>query len=456
MMNAAARPSGGGPTQSGNETAALLRVMQLDSDLRRIETERELIYYLANETRSVLGFRQAFVLRKTRDWRLKAVSSVTGFDPNAPINRQIQMLAAKIGKSENAGDVQVLRLAGHKELDALDAHMFPNAVWMPLKTRNGRIFAAILVLHDQPWSPAALPLVERVAEAGAHAWAALRGPVLDRRRWLRGRLVLPALLAVLLAAGFIQAPLTVLAPAEVGGQRTAAVSVPLDGVIDRVEVVPNQPVEKGAVLARMEDTELRNALLIAQRKVSVAQTRLAQLRNAAFSDQAAARELKIARAELQVAISEQELARERLDRIEVTAPKDGIAVFDDPRILTGRPVNVGEQIMEIVSPGSLEFTIRLPVVDYITLREGADVRIFLDGNPLTPIKGHLTRSSYRAGAQPDGSFAYKMTARANDNADLDNVRIGAYGTAQLYGARHSIHYIVFRRPLAWLRQKFGI
>jgi len=37
------------------ETAALLKILQLDADLRRIETERELIYYLGSESRAVLG-----------------------------------------------------------------------------------------------------------------------------------------------------------------------------------------------------------------------------------------------------------------------------------------------------------------------------------------------------------------------------------------------------------------
>ncbi|WP_324755285.1 efflux RND transporter periplasmic adaptor subunit [Roseovarius sp. Pro17] len=431
-------------------------MLQLDADLRRVETERELIYYLANETRSVLGFRQAFVLRKRRNWSLEAVSSVTNFDRNAPINRQIQQLVSNLSKGPDDGKVQRLRLDADDRLDALCQHMFLNAVWMPLKTREGTAFAGLLILHENEWSDGAVPLLERVAEAGAHAWWALKGRALTRRRWLPGRIVMPIVLLLLFAAGFWQAPLTVLAPAEVSGRHSVAISVPMEGVIDSIEVTPNQPVTAGMVLARLEDTELRNALAIAERKVTVADARLSQLQNASFADPTAARELKVAAAEFALAQSERELAQERLARTEIVTKIDGIAVFDDPQALTGRPVSVGERLMEVVSPDSLEFTIRLPVIDNINLYEGSKVRVFLDSDPLSPIKATLSRTSYRAVTQPDGSFAYTLAARMQDDPELQEVRIGAYGTAQLYGQYHSIHFIIFRRPLSWLRQTFGV
>lgn len=438
------------------ETAALLRILQFDADIRRIKTERELIYYLANETRLVLGFRQAFVLRRQRNWFLEAVSSVTSFDKNAPINRQIRTFVSKLSDRADGKDVIRVRLNEEAHLDALQDHMFRYAIWIPLKTRKGRVFAGLLILHEREWPESVLPLVERVAEAGTHAWQALKGQSLDRRRWLPRTIVLPVILAGLIALGFVQAPLTVLAPAEVTGQDSVAVRVPLEGVIENILVRPNHVVSAGSVLARIEDTELRNALSIAERKVIVSQARLAQLQNASFSDREAAREVKVAEAELALAISERALAQDRLGRIEIKANGNGIAVFDDPNELTGRPVSVGEKIMELVSPETPEFTVRLPVIDNIDLQEGSKVRIFLDGNPLNPIDATLIRTSYRAVNQPDGSFAYTLKAHADSEVDLDMVRIGAHGTAQLYGDRHSLYFIVFRRPLSWLRQALGM
>lgn len=456
LQNTTAKTLSSVQSRAQGETAALLRILQLDADVRRIETERELVYYLANETRSVLGFRQAFVLRKRRDWSLEAVSSVTSFDRNAPINRQIKKFVSNLSDRPDAKEVVRVRLNEEEQVDALTDYMFPHAIWIPLKTRQGRVFSGMLILHEKEWPESVLPLVERVAEAGAHAWQALKGQSLDRRRWLPRSIVLPMIFGGLIALGFVKAPLTVLAPAEVTGQDSVAVTVPLEGVIESILVRPNQAVSAGSMLARIEDTELRNALAIAERKVTVSQARLAQLQNASFSDREAAREVKVAEAELELANSERALAQDRLGRIEIKANGNGIAVFDDPNDLTGRPVSVGEKIMEIVSPDTAEFTVRLPVIDNIDLQEGSKVRVFLDGNPLNPVNATLVRTSYRALTQPDGSFAYTLKAQADSDADLDAVRIGAHGTAQLYGDRYSLYFIIFRRPLSWLRQAFGV
>lgn len=438
------------------ETAGLLRVMQLDADVRRIASERELIYYLANEARTVLGFRQAFIFRRRRNWVLEAVSSVSAFDRNAPVNRQITRFVTKLFQNADSDGMQRVRLDEDARFDALQDYMFQHAIWMPLKTRKGRVFAGMLLLHEKPWPESVMPLVERVAEAGAHSWQALSGKSLERRRWLPRKIILPLILAGVIAAGFIQAPLTVLAPTEVTGKDSVIVTAPLEAVIDTIEVSPNQPVTEGTVLARFDDTELRNAFAIADRRVTVAEARLAQLQNASFSDRTAARDVKVADAELALANSERDLAQDRLGRIEIKADRDGIVVFDDPNALTGRPISVGERIMEIVSPDNREFTVRLPVIDNISLQEGSKVRVFLDGNPLDPIDATLARTSYRAVTQPDGGFAYTLKAQAENDADIDAVRIGAHGTAQLYGEQHNLYFIVFRRPMSWLRQVFGV
>jgi multidrug resistance efflux pump len=208
------------------------------------------------------------------------------------------------------------------------------------------------------------------------------------------------------------------------------------------------------VLARYVSTELRNALNIADKRVIVARAELTKLQNASFASREAAREVSIAEAELELAVAEFELARERSSRTEIVAGTPGIAVFEDARSLTGLPVAVGEKLMEIVNPEVKEFTIRLPVNDSIVLSEGAKVRVFLDSRPLSPITGELVRTSYRASAHEDGSFAYTLVARAKPE-DMAGLRIGAHGTAQVFGAKHSLHFIVFRRPLSWLRQTFG-
>ncbi|MHA6264412.1 efflux RND transporter periplasmic adaptor subunit [Arenibacterium sp. CAU 1754] len=439
-----------------DEKAALLRILQLESEMRRIPTERELIFHIANESRPVLGYRQAFVFRRKRGWKLEAVSSVSNFDRQAPINIQIVKFVEKLMKASPEGEIVRAKLSDDGQFDDLARHTFENMVLVPLKTRKGKVFAAMALLHERPWPESFYPLAQRVAEAYSHTWESLSGRALERRRGISARVALPLIMAGLLMLGFLRAPLTVLAPAEVTGQHRFAVAAPLDGTIKQVTVEPNELVQTGTILAQFDDTELRNAFEIAEKQAIVAQARLEKLQNSSFVDRDAARQTKVAEAEFVLAKAERDLARERLSRVEIQAVTSGIAVFDNARELTGRPVGVGEQIMEIVSPDRLEFTIRLPVSDNIVLKDGNRVRVFLDSDPLNPIEATLLRGSYRAATQEDGSFAYRLIGRATDEKALERVRIGARGTAQLFGETHSLHFIVFRRPLSWIRQTFGM
>ena len=445
-----------GPSKSQEDpTTALLRLLQLEADIRRVRTEPELIFHMANESRGVLGFRQAFVFRRTRGWLLKAVSSVSSFSVHAPLNLELKRLVTSLGSDLEAGTVRLADLTDYPESDVLGEYAFRYALWIPMRTRQGVPFAGLLLLRDAPWPEAVLPLVERVAETYSHAWQGLAGRRIGRRSFVSRRAIVLTLFAAALALGFVQAPLTVLAPAEVTGRDTMRVAAPLNGVIDEVVVAPNTPIEEGALLARYDDTELRNALEIADRSTLVARAQLERLQAASFTVRSAARELKIAEAELALAQAESDLAQDRLSQVEIRAPRSGLAVFDNARDLTGRPVSIGERLMEIVDPDDLEVTIRLPVDDSIALQVGAPVRVFLDSNPLAPISAAVSRRSYRATTHEDGSFAYTLTATGDPGA-FSNLRLGAQGTAQLFGGNHSLFFIAFRRPYSWFRQTFGI
>ena len=57
-------------------------------------------------------------------------------------------------------------------------------------------------------------------------------------------------------------------------------------------------------------------------------------------------------------------------------------------------------------------------------------------------------------ATPDNRLVYPVLA-AIDEAAIP-LRPGLRGTAQIYGPRVSLGYYLFRRPIALVRQRFGI
>ena len=120
----------------------------------------------------------------------------------------------------------------------------------------------------------------------------------------------------------------------------------------------------------------------------------------------------------------------------------------------GKPVAVGERVMEIVDPDKVQFRISLPVDDAIVLTEGSEVEVFLHAEPLTSIQASITRTSYNAHLTPENNLAYRIDAEFVD--EHPDARIGLQGSARVYGEQVSLFFYVFRRPISTLRQFFGV
>ena len=60
------------------------------------------------------------------------------------------------------------------------------------------------------------------------------------------------------------------------------------------------------------------------------------------------------------------------------------------------PVQVGERVMEIADTTQVQLKINLSIDDAIVLKIGAEVDVFLDADPLNPIKAVVTSTAYIA------------------------------------------------------------
>lgn len=431
--------------------------MQLEAEMRRIPGVGELRFHMANESRTVLGFRQCFVLRRKRAFRVEAISSIPAFDRNAPLVRWIEGVAKRIEKEGKSASTQSFEIGKFVDNGSIDAkeYNFPHFLWLPLMTPKGKVFAAMLVAREKPWPEASIPLAERTAEAYAHSWFGLSGRSLERRSLSKSAVFFPLAALTAAALWLIHVPLTVLAPVEVQGRDPTVVTSPLDGVVEELLVSANSFVSQGDLLAVLADDELRDQVTVADRNVHVSRARLEQLQQDAFSDRNSARQIAMAEAEIDLARTELEIAQSRFQRTRIFAANDGVAVLDDADAWAGRPVRLGERILEIADPAKVELNISLPLGESIVLSEGARVRVFLDSDPLNPLDAVLTKGSYQASSQSDGRLAFELTARLEEEAGA-LPRMGARGTAQIFGARHSLGFVIFRKPISWLRQRFGL
>jgi len=427
---------------------------------RRARAEEDLLglgFLMVNDSRQLLDYREA-LLWQADEGRIKACSGLAQVEANAPFMLFLARLCQGWRQQPWAADLHELSAADIAAQDRAEWHEYlaEHLLWVPLRRRDGELLGSLLLSREQALARAEHALLELLQDAYAHAWAGL---VRSRRSqgvgWLRKRPRRVALCTATILLGLALLPVrqTVLAPAEIVPREPAVLRAPLQAVVESMRVQPNQAVKAGDPLVQLDTRELENRLESARQSLAATDAQLRQTRQQALFDERA----KAALAEL---VTRRDQARadvdyllNNLERSLILAPRDGVAIFDDPSDWIGRPVSLGERIMQVADPHDARLEIHLPVADAITLEPGAEVLLFLNSQPGSPLQASLRRHGYRATPTADGTMAYRLDATF---ADQDSrTRVGLKGTAKLYGQRTLLFNYLLRRPLAALRVYLG-
>lgn len=457
------------PVRAQQPAARVSGLLHLEKSARHAATVTALGFVLVNETHSLLPYRQA-ALWWSAGRRVLALSGVVRPDEDAPYVRWLGRvfrhldLEATAGMTGVGGAANTVRVITAGDLPADLAagweEWWPaEALWLPLAPPQGQAPAEVigglmLVREAPPWSDGDRTLATYLADAYGHAWAALPGQR-RRDRWFRRLLSRRGLWGLLLLGlvagmGAIPLPLSVLAPAEVIGADPVVVRAPFEGVIERMVVTPNEAVKEGQLLFTLDPVRLRNRLEVAHKALEIAEAELRQGQQQALWDQRSKAGLAALQGRRDQQVAEVNYLAGLLERIEVKAPRDGVAVFADVNEWIGRPVAIGERVLMIADPARVELEIQMPEAEAIALEPEAPVALFLNIAPHQPLAARLSFIGYKAAVQPDGVLAYRLKARLEETA-APPPRLGLKGTAKLYGAPARLYWQVLRRPLATAR-----
>lgn len=437
----------------------LATLTHLEGQIRAAKTIQELQFLSVNETRRLIPYDQAFLLGPSglsaNAYRMLNASSIAVVDRDAPmivwLEQAVQALR-RAGKASEKPMVVTEDLlpdslrCGWREF--VKGHVF----WCPLQHPDETVLGAWWFERDFAWQENDVAIVHRLASSYAYAWKALSK---KEQGWSR-KIKRPAWWLLPVASlGVLCLPIrmSVVAPVKIMAKDPVVVSAPMDGVIADVLVQPNQMVQSGASLFRYEDTNLRNQFHVAEKQLAVAQAEHSQAIQAGFSDPQRKGDVRLKEVEADLRRIELDYAKEMLDQVEVRASKQGLLLYSDESDWVGRPVTVGERIMEIADPKQIELRIDLPVADAIVLTEDAEAVVFLNALPLESLAASVVHTSYHAEVLPGDILAYRVTARL---AQPDpRVRIGWQGTAKVYGKEGPLAYLLLRRPLTAIRQWVG-
>ena len=442
-------------TQAGAPDPRLLRLsaaLLVEQAARSAKRAADLHRILVDTSVRVHGHDVAFLfIGRGGRLRLAAASTVLKADRTGPL---VQFLTKAVNRLARETRKEPTRVpaADFRFPDADWAEGLPREIlWLPLNGPNDRREGVLLLMRRASWQESERLLADPLANCYGHALWARRGRLPDLRTPGTAYGILALL--VLSTASLVPVRLDTLSPAEIVAADPVPVTAPLDGVVAEVPVRPYQKVKAGDLLLAFDARELAMNRDVAAKGLAVAEAELAALRNQAFLDAASKSQVNVA--EQRVALERENFAfaDARFKRHRLLAPSDGVVLYDDRLNWQGRPVSTGEMLMTVATPDDVELRVDVPVNGLIPTAEGSEVRLFLDMDPSNPLTARLTRLGYEARPQPGGGLSYRFVAAFDDRGAAH--RLGARGTAKVYGERVTLGYYLLRRPLAAVRRFIG-
>jgi hypothetical protein len=213
-------------------------------------------------------------------------------------------------------------------------------------------------------------------------------------------------------------------------------------------------VNSGDLLVSLENTDIANRLDIARKALAVAETDFRSNAQQAVFDGKNKADLNVLKSKVEQHSAEVAYIQDQLARSQIKASQQGIVIFTDAQDWLGKPVAIGEGILQIANSQQVELKMHLPVADLIVFDNNAETVMFLNSDPQHPIEANLYYSSYQAEISADNLLTYRLKAHLRDSSDIP--RIGLKGIAKIYGQRVTLFYYLFRRPIAGMRQWLGI
>ncbi|MEF7616674.1 HlyD family efflux transporter periplasmic adaptor subunit [Aquincola sp. MAHUQ-54] len=428
------------------------------------DAERAL-FTLVNRLAAHFGCHQVLVgTARGHAVQVRAMSHAAWFDERANLLRGAAQAMdeaydqrARTTLPESEGD-GTPRLTAALRRYAADARC---AAVCALPLEHGNTLAGVCLLQrDTPFDAGELQLLDTLGLA--------IGPVVGLRlagdeslpahagrstRWLLSRLgdgsrpgwklagVAAALALAVLA--LVEVDYRVASKALVEGAVQRAAVAPFDGFVREAPARAGDTVRKGEVLALLEDKDLRLESQRWQAELDIAEKRERESR--ANGERA---ELRLAAAQAAQARAQLDLVNEKLARVQVVAPFDGVVVRGDLSQQLGSPVEIGKVLFELAPLDAWRVILQVDERDIAHIAEQRSGELVLSSLPdkTWPLRvSKITPVS----VPEDGRNHFRVEAELDGPAG--DVRPGMEGVAKVASAPRSLLWIWTHRFTDWLR-----
>ncbi|MCC2604465.1 GAF domain-containing protein [Planctobacterium marinum] len=206
----------------------------------------------------------------------------------------------------------------------------------------------------------------------------------------RAAIVMGTVVTLLLSFHFLPVLRWVAAPTTVETQLGQGIFTPVDGRISRILVQEGQPVAAGDVVAELDTTAVRLALIEAQAQLAIAERQIVEAR--AEKDSFALSNAMIQRESTLAKVTK--LQRD-LTNTAILAPISGVVLNTNIGELQGRHFATGTEIFRIANPDKFRLVVHVAEEDIMDVKIHQEVRAVLRARPGEYVYGkvlHVGRS----------------------------------------------------------------
>ena len=444
---------------SEDKNIKIARLISLEKKAREALNKDELNFIVVNETREIIDYTNSFLLLKspTEKYHTSAISDIATVDRTAPLVTFVEdVMNHKSNK--DLKEIELIDLENFaKTLNRKKPKNIPQyLLCVPIFSPQKGLQGYLILSRNDPFKENENELVAHLARTYGHAFNTflvnysikdfLNKNFTGKKRWITT--------AIIILIFLFPIRMTSTAPVEVVAKDPVLITSPFDGVVKKIVASNNDKISSGDLLVLLEDIDLLNEFNLSKEALKVAEKELLRTRQSSFTDNEEKSRLAEVIAQVDLKRIELKSSELKLKNSKIYAEKKGVVIVDRKYDWQGRPVSVGEKILTIADPNNIEFLIWLPVKDSIVIKENAEVKVFLDINPISSYKGKLLRSTYEPDLSPEEVLSYKLVSSFDGNKDTP--RIGLRGTAKIYGSKVTLFYYLFRKPITFIRQLIGI
>ncbi|WP_338847206.1 efflux RND transporter periplasmic adaptor subunit [Massilia sp. W12] len=435
----------------------------LATGLRQSKLQQTL-FELANHIARQLGCSRVGI-GMVRDGaaRLMALSNAAWFEKDAPLSKHYK--AAMQDVAERAGPISWQRgedegaplQANHMRLGNESGTEYVHS--QPLLL-GAAVLAVITLERDKPlvdeereWLETLAVLLPNIIELKRRAERNHRAHLADDLRAFGRKLFGPRHLLLKTIASvlgltvalsvLIEIDYRVSAKTVIEGEVQRSLVAPFEGFVVASHVRPGDSVQRGQVLCELEDRELK---LEQQKWQSEHDQYERKLREAMANHELS--EVRILSAQSQQAQAQLNLVNERLARIKISAPFDGLIISGDLSQLIGSPVETGKKLLDIAPLQAYRVILQVDEREMRHIRFGQEGKLVISGLVGDPLTFRVSKVTPVANAA-DGKNFFRVEAHLTQAPP--KLRPGMEGVGKISTGKQRLWWILTHSFTDWLR-----